>query len=287
MVIVDFNGIGIGSIMGQLSRGEDLGEELIRHVILNNLRSYRVKYPEDRFGKMIVACDDRSWRRDIFPQYKANRTESKKDDGRDWTEIFRILNLVTDELRENFPYPVIKVDSAEADDIIGALVNYKTQPMMAEKIVIISADRDFIQLHTKGEVIQFSPMQQKMVVPKTGTAAKYTFEHLMKGDSGDGVPNVLSPDNSFTDKIRQTPMRQKLIDTWWDARDNLKAIMPEEAFRNYIRNRELIDLDRTPQKIKDDSIKQLESYKYPKEGSVLNFLIEKRMNMLIECAGEF
>jgi len=285
MVIVDFNGIGIGSIMGQISRGEVLSEELIRHVIINNLRVYRNKYPKHEFGEMVIACDSYSWRRDIFPQYKASRNVTKDTDKNDWDEIFRILDVVIADLKENFPYPVIKVDRAEADDIIGALVNYKDQPLGAEKVAIISADKDFIQLHDKGRVIQFSPMQQKMV--KETSPARYAFEHLMKGDSGDGVPNVLSPDNSFTDKIRQTPMRMKVINEWWEHRDNLKSVMPEEAFRNYMRNRELINLDRTPTNIKESSIEQLESYKYPKEGSVLNFLIEKRMNLLIECAGEF
>ena len=286
MVIVDFNGIGIGSIMGQISRGEVLSEELIRHVIINNLRVYRNKYPKHEFGEMVIACDSYSWRRDIFPQYKASRNVTKDTDKNDWDEIFRILDVVIADLKENFPYPVIKVDRAEADDIIGALVNYKDQPLGAEKVAIISADKDFIQLHDKGRVIQFSPMQQKMVKAET-SPARYAFEHLMKGDSGDGVPNVLSPDNSFTDKIRQTPMRMKVINEWWEHRDNLKSVMPEEAFRNYMRNRELINLDRTPTNIKESSIEQLESYKYPKEGSVLNFLIEKRMNLLIECAGEF
>jgi len=286
MVIVDFNGIGIGSVMGQLSRGEELSEELIRHVILNNLRSYRVKYPEIDYGQMVIACDSHSWRRDVFPEYKANRTDTKKTDKHDWNEIFRILDVIIDDLKNNFPYSVIRVEKAEADDIIGALVNYKDQPLSPEKVVIISADKDFIQLHDKGLVIQYSPMQQKMVKSET-SPARYAFDHLMKGDSGDGVPNVLSPDNAFTDKIRQTPMRKKLLDEWWDNRDNLKEVMPTEAFRNYMRNREMIDLDRTPQKIKDESISQYETYKYPKEGSVLNFLIEKRMNLLIECAGEF
>jgi len=286
MVIVDYNGIGIGAIMGQLGRGEELDEDIMRHTIINNLRVYRNKYPKADYGEMVVACDDYSWRREVFPQYKANRGTTKDTDKHDWVEIFRILDVVIDNLRENFHYPIIKVKGAEADDIIGELVRYKTQPMTAEKVAIISADKDFIQLHRHGEVVQWSPPQAKMVKSDT-TPTRYAFEHLMKGDSGDGVPNVLSPDNSFTDKIRQTPMRMKVINEWWEHRHDLKSVMPEEAFRNYMRNRELIDLDRTPQRIKDSSIEQLESYKYPKEGSVLNFLIEKRMNLLIECAGEF
>lgn len=285
-VLVDFNGIALGSILGQLNRGEKLSENLVKHIILNNIRMYRVKYPEATWGKLTICTDAKSWRKDVYPQYKANRTTSKeKDTKRDWNEIYRLINITLDDLRENFPYSIIGTKGAEADDIIGALTTHLTRPLAAEPVVIISADKDFIQLHQLGEVIQYSPMQQKMV--KVDSPARYAFEHLMKGDSGDGVPNVLSPDNSFTDKIRQTPMRMKVIDTWWESKDDLKAVMPEEAFRNYIRNREMIDLNRTPQNIKDSAIDQLEGYKYSKRSNILNYLIENKMKMLIECAGEF
>lgn len=286
MVLVDFNGIALGSILGQLNRGEQLSENLVKHIILNNIRMYRVKYPEREWGKLVICTDSNSWRKDVYPPYKANRTTSKeKDTKRDWDEIYRLINITIEDLKANFPYAIIGVKGAEADDIIGALTAYKTQPLAAEKVAIISADKDFIQLHQLGEVIQYSPMQQKMV--KVDSPTRYMFEHLMKGDSGDGVPNVLSPDNTFVDKIRQTPMRKKLIEEWWKHKDDLKAIMPTEAFRNYIRNREMIDLDRTPQHIKDSAIKQLDNYKYNQRSSILTYLIENQMNLLIECAGEF
>jgi 5'-3' exonuclease len=285
MVIVDFNGIAIGSIMGQLNRGESLTGGLVKHIILNNLRMYRVKYPETEYGNMVIACDSRSWRKDVYPEYKAARKTKRDTDKYDWVALYAFIDETLDDLRENFPYAVIKIEKAEADDIIGALAIHKSAPIIGEDVVIISADKDFIQLQKLGNVIQFSPMFQKMIVEKN--PEKYIFDHIMKGDASDGVPNVLSPDNSFTDKIRQTPMRKTLIHEWWNNRHKLKEVMPTEAYRNYMRNREMIDLERTPDNIKEESIRQYESYKYRGRNNILNYLIENKMKLLVESAGEF
>jgi|TARA_B110000438_G_scaffold12091_1_gene11833 5'-3' exonuclease len=285
MVLVDFNGLAVGSIMGSLNRGEGLSESLVKHIIINNLRLYRKKYSEDKYGKIVICCDSRSWRKDVYPEYKANRKTGREKDKHDWAAIFDLIASTLDDLRENFPYPVIKIENAEADDIIGALTVHKACPMVGEDVVIISADKDFIQLQKHGHVIQWSPLFNKMV--KDDNPTKYLFEHLLKGDTGDGVPNVLSPDNVLVDHIRQSPMTKKKMAEWWDAKDRLKEVMPQEVFRNYIRNREMIDLDRTPTDIKKESIDQYENYKYPNRQNILTYLIENRMKMLIENAGEF
>ena len=285
MVIVDFNGIAIGSIMGQLNRGESLTGGLVKHVILNNLRMYRVKYPQTEYGNMVIACDSRSWRKDVYPEYKAARSTKRATDKYDWVALYAFIDETLDDLRENFPYAVIRIEKAEADDIIGALAIHKSAPIIGEDVVIISADKDFIQLQALGNVIQWSPMFQKMIVEKN--PEKYIFEHIMKGDSSDGVPNVLSPDNSFTDKIRQTPMRKTLIHEWWNNKHKLKEVMPTEAYRNYMRNREMIDLHRTPDNIKEESIRQYESYKYKGRNNILTYLVENNMRLLVESAGEF
>ena len=285
MVIVDFNGIAIGSIMGQLNRGESLTGGLVKHVILNNLRMYRVKYPQTEYGNMVIACDSRSWRKDVYPEYKAARSTKRATDKYDWVSLYEFIDETLDDLRENFPYAVIRIEKAEADDIIGALAIHKSAPIIGEDVVIISADKDFIQLQALGNVIQWSPMFQKMIVEKN--PEKYIFDHIMKGDASDGVPNVLSPDNSFTDKIRQTPMRKTLIHEWWNNKHKLKEVMPTEAYRNYMRNREMIDLHRTPDNIKEESIRQYESYKYRGRNNILNYLIENKMKLLVESAGEF
>jgi 5'-3' exonuclease len=285
MVIVDFNGMAVGSIMGQLNRGEPLSEGLVKHIVLNNLRMYRQKYPESKYGNMVIACDSYSWRKDVYPEYKASRKTKRDTDKIDWKAIYAHIDTILQDLRENFPYAVIRIDNAEADDIIGALTIHKSEPVVGENVVIVSADKDFIQLQAYGHVIQWSPMFQKML--KEADPTKYIFEHIMKGDSCDGVPNVMSPDNSFTDKIRQTPMRMKLINEWWEHRDDLKAHMPEECYRNYMRNREMIDLHRTPEVIKSESVSLYENYKYSERSNILTYLVENQMKLLVECAGEF
>jgi|TARA_B110000914_G_scaffold54370_1_gene47069 hypothetical protein len=285
MVLVDFNGLAVGSIMGSLNRGEGLSENLVKHIIINNLRLYRKKYTEEKYGKIVICCDSRSWRKDVYPEYKANRKTGREKDKHDWAAIFDLIESTLNDLRENFPYPVIKIEKAEADDIIGALTVHKSIPLIGEDVVIISADKDFIQLQRHGHVIQWSPLFNKMV--KDPDPVKYLFEHLLKGDTGDGVPNVLSPDNVLVDHIRQSPMTKKKMAEWWDSKDKLKEVMPQEVFRNYIRNREMIDLDRTPEAIKKESIDQYENYKYPRRDNILTYLIENRMKMLIENAGEF
>ena len=250
MVLVDFNGLAVGSIMGSLNRGEGLSENLVKHIIINNLRLYRKKYSEGKYGKIVICCDSRSWRKDVYPEYKANRKTGREKDKHDWAAIFDLIDSTLNDLRENFPYAVIKIDNAEADDIIGALTVHKSIPLIGEDVVIISADKDFIQLQKHGHVIQWSPLFNKMV--KDPNPTKYLFEHLCKGDTGDGVPNVLSPDNVLVDHIRQSPMTKKKMAEWWENKDKLKEVMPQEVFRNYIRNREMIDLDRTPEAIKKE-----------------------------------
>ena len=284
MVLVDFNGLAIGSIMGQLSRGEELSENLVKHIILNNLRVYRNKYPESKHGKMVIACDSYSWRKDVFPEYKAARKANRATDKHDWPLIFDLIEDTLNDLRENFPYAVIKIDSAEADDIIGALTVHKAD-FGGEDVVIISADKDFIQLQQYGHVEQWSPMFNKMI--KEDNPRRYLFEHLLKGDSGDGVPNANSHDDVFTTGSRQTPMTQKAIDKYWDNRDDLEMIMKPNVFRNFMRNVQMIDLTNTPDGIREEAINKYENYVYPTRTNILTYLVEHRMKMLVDCAAEF
>ena len=284
MVIVDFNGLAIGSIMGQLQRGEELSENLVKHIILNNLRVYRNKYKEADHGKMVIACDSYSWRKEVFPEYKAQRKANRSKDKHDWQQIFDLIESTLQDLRENFPYAVIKIDSAEADDIIGALT-VEMSDFGGEDVVIISADKDFIQLQQYGHVIQWSPMFNKMI--KEDNPRRYLFEHLLKGDAGDGVPNANSHDDVFVTAARQTPMTQKQIDKYWDNHDDLEMIMKPNVYRNFMRNVQMIDLTNTPDGIREAAINIYENYVYPTRTNILTYLVEHRMKMLVECAEEF
>jgi hypothetical protein len=285
MIIIDYSGIAISSVFSQ-AKSNKIEEDFLRHIILNSLRMYNLKY-RDKYGKMVIACDGGSWRKDYYPQYKAARRKNREESSMDWKEIFRILNNVKAEIVEHLPYTVVQTDKAEADDVIAALVETTQEFGNYEPVMIISADKDFIQLQRYDNVAQWSPMTKKLITDKN--PARYLMEHVLKGDSGDGVPNVLSPDNTFTDSIRQTALRATKIDEWIsaDRAGTLQNVMPEETYRNYIRNRTVIDLERVPAEVRAAILAEYTSAPVKNNSKVLNYLISKRCNMLISSASEF
>jgi hypothetical protein len=280
MIIVDFNGIAVGNIITQKL---DIQEDLIRHMILNTLRMYNKKF-RDKYGQMVIACDSSSWRKEYYPQYKYKRKVSREESSMDWNEVFNIINTVREEIRENLPYKVIQVDGAEADDIIGALTRETQEFGKMEDVMIVSADKDFIQLQKFGNVRQFSPMTKKFIEDKNPRL--YLFEHICKGDSGDGIPNCLSGDNTFVDGVRQSPMTAKKIEAYISA-DDMESVMGEEVYRNFVRNKKLIDLEEIPDSLFSNIINTFEQSKPAHKMKVLNYLIKKRCKMLIESVEEF
>jgi hypothetical protein len=281
MIIIDYNAIAIATIIVQKL---DIDEDLIRHMILNSIRMYNKKF-RNEYGQMVIATDSSNWRRDVFPEYKFKRRDGREESELDWTEIFRIINLVFEEIGDNLPYKTIKIDGCEADDIIGALVERTQEFGQGEDVMIVSADKDFIQLQKYNNVRQFSPMAKKFV--QDSNPRRYLFEHVLKGDGSDGVPNVLSPDNTFVDGIRQSPMTKKKIEYFFENADNLESVMDREVYRNYCRNKKMIDLSETPQHLKDAVIDRYDSQKIAHRSKILNYLIKKRLKLLIECVEEF
>ena len=279
MILIDLSQIMVASTM--MSMGKDQSEvdiNMVRHMVLNSLRMYRTKYHKE-YGELILCCDGRhSWRRDHFPQYKASRKTNRDADSRNWTQIFGCLDTIKSELKEFFPYKYIEIDESEADDIIGVLARIAT-----EKVMIISGDKDFIQLQVRDNVDQYSPITKKIVYD--ANPAKYLKEHILRGDSSDGVPNFLSADNCIVDKIRQTPISKKKIELWIDQ--DPEDFCNEEQLRNYHRNMKLIDLQYTPSNIADQVGKQFNEIPKGKRSGLLNFFIERKLNNLIQDIGEF
>jgi len=279
MIIIDYNGIAISNIVTQKL---DIDENLIRHMILNSIRMYRSKF-KDKFGEVVIASDaGNNWRYQAFPQYKASRKKNRKESKMDWNEVFRITNMVWDELTENFPYKTIKVNGCEADDIIGVLA-YNTQEFgQHEDVMIISADKDFAQLQKFDNVSQFSPMQKKYI--KVEHPRKQLLELILKGDTSDGVPNVLSGDNVFVDGERQTPLRKPVMEALMED----PSSQGPDVLRNIQRNRKLIDLSSTPQELKDEILSCFNSQdKYEYRGKVFPYLVEKRCRRLIDDIKDF
>ena len=291
MIIVDYSGIAIAAIFSQ-DRPEEIQEGLIRHMILNSLRRYNVKF-RNEYGQMIIACDSTSWRKEKFANYKAKRKTSRDESPLDWSKFFGFLNGIRDEIAEEMPYPVVHVDRAEADDVIATLVKSTQEFGKNEPVMIVSSDKDFIQLQRYSNVKQFSPMKRAAL--KIEDPAFYKFEHICKGDTSDGVPNMLSADDTFViEGGRQTPMRAKKIKEWYDACKGdasnihlLRSVMTEEQYRNFCRNKLMIDLDCIPTDIADNITNKYNSQQGKTNMKVLNYLITKRCSLLVESAKDF
>ncbi len=283
MILVDLNQVMISNLMVQLGgqKGVELEEDLFRHMILNSLRSVRKKFNGD-YGELVICCDDKNfWRRQRFPYYKANRKKYREQSDVDWSNLFNILNKVRDEIKSYFPYKVIQVESAEADDIIATLIKNHDD----EKILILSGDKDFIQLHAQNNVSQYDPVHKRWINHKDPT--RYLIEHIAKGDRGDGVPNMLSKDDVFVNGGRQKPMRTKYLDTLQGNVDEIESnIDNEEIKRGWLRNRMLIDLMYIPSEIKSSVIEQ---YKKPTNGrdKMFNYFIKHKLKHLMEDISEF
>jgi len=289
MILIDFTQIAIGSLMVAINRGgQDVDDGLVRTLVLNNLKYYRTRFHE-KYGELVICCDSKHyWRRDYFPNYKANRKKDRASSGYDWDFIFTTLNSVRDEIKEHFPYKVLEVYGAEADDIIATLVKYEK----SDDTIIISSDKDFIQLHSH-KVKQYSPVSKKLV---NGTTPQhYLREHIIKGDRSDGVPNVLSPDDTFTESKRQKPIRKTMLITLteamekWEPKDlfQLAKCNRDTWMRNWQRNETLIDLNKIPDDIRNDILREFKDTKTGDRSKLFNYFVKNKLNNLIQSIGDF
>ena len=287
MILVDMSQISLASMMMHLNMNKTTkpDEGMVRHMILNSLRMYRSRFKEE-YGELVLCFDSRHyWRRDHFPQYKAGRKKSREDSNLDWDAIFGCLNDIKQELKDFFPYKHLEVYGAEADDIIAALcleLEYDNG-----KTLILSGDKDFIQLHRFNNVSQYSPITKKMINGHDPQA--YLTEHILKGDAGDGIPNVLSPDHTFVEGLRQKPLGKKKIAQWTgDILVPVEMALPsEEIKRNYQRNQSLIDLSKSPQEVFMSCLKAYQDAPGGDRSKLLNYFIEKRLTNLTDSIGEF
>jgi len=279
MIIIDMNQITLASLMMHLNmtKSKEPDENMVRHMILNSVRMYRSQFTEE-YGEVVLAYDSKHyWRRDFFPNYKASRRKGREKSDLDWDAIFEVLNKIKAEFKDNLPYKYLEVYGAEADDIIATLVKNKKEPIM-----IVSGDKDFIQLQKYSDVNQYSPILKKYVNgynPDT-----YIKEHILKGDTSDGVPNVLSPDNTFVDGLRQKPLTKKKIESWLNA--NIDDL-PDEVKRNYQRNETLISLDKIPSELETEINEVFDNAPCGNRSKLLNYFIQSRLKNLTETIGEF
>ena len=296
MIVIDYNQVAIGAFMAEIRNRSDVDVNLplLRHMILNTIRAYNKKHREE-FGCVVIACDNRHyWRRKVFPFYKAGRKATREASGMDWNLIFESLNMVRDELAEVFTYTVIDVDGAEADDVIGTLAELSQTigepgPLFEDEIIpepflIVSGDHDFKQLQKFPNVKQWAPAQKKWVKLQE-TPEQYLMEHIITGDKGDGIPNMLSPDDVFVSGQRQKPIRKVLLAEW-------KLQKPEEFVTSEIaegwnRNRMLIDLTKTPEDIKESIIHSYTKQTNKDKTALYDYFVKYDMKRMIESIEDF
>ena len=280
MILIDLNQVCIANILQEIKQLKKIEPLLVKHMILSTLLFYRRKF-RDQYGDLVICCDSKkSWRKDIFPFYKANRKSTRAKDDIDWNGIFEVINSITQDLKSKFPYAVISVDQAEADDIIGVLSkNYYRN----EKIMIVSSDKDFLQLQKYYNVEQYSPTQKKLL--QSNSPYQYLKEHIMKGDRGDGIPNFLSDDDTYVTDKRS----KKILKTKLEAWKNLDPteFCNEKMMRGWKRNQQLVDLSYTPQDIKQKIVDQYDTYEYNQRDKLLNYFIQNKLRNLIEHIGDF
>ena len=280
-VLVDYNQVFISGLMKQpnlMKEGVQL--DLVRHIVLNQIRMYRTKYLK-KYGELVICCDNRNyWRKTVFPFYKANRKKMRETSDYDWNGIFDGLNQVKSELYENFPYKVIEVCTCEADDIIAIIVSH----FPPSPTLILSGDKDFMQLQKFEHVEQYSPMQKKFL--RCDNPKQKLREHILRGDKSDGIPNILSDDDSIVNENkRQSPLTKVKVEAWIDQQP---IELPDQStIENYNRNEKLVDLTKVPENL-TEQIKVAYDNSVPNSRTkIFGYMMEHRLKNLLEHLEEF
>lgn len=298
MIVLDYSQVAIANIfqfqndLKKTNTNRDEAVNIIRHAILTGIKYYKKKFGAE-YGQIVLACDGKQyWRKGIFPYYKAGRSKSREKSELDWKLIFDTISSIRDDLRDYFPYRVVHVDHAEADDVVATLCKWtQTNDLIdrgmfedKQRVMIISSDGDFKQLHKYDNVRQYSPIQKKLV--QCDNPVAYLAEHIAKAGD-DGIPNVLSADDVLvTEGVRQTKMMAarlaKFVELGRDACEN------DMQRRNWDRNNTLINLDLIPKEIEEQILDTYTSGK-PKgdKMSIYNYLVKHRCRLLLDEIEEF
>lgn len=287
MILLDWSNVVIGNIHSSVRINKSVEEDFIRHMVLNSLRAYNRKFSK-QYGDLVICTDTYgSWRKKVFPYYKAHRSKDRDESDIDWDAMYKVINKITDEVKEVLPYKVIQVPAAEGDDVIAQLVLHKYN---GEKVMIVSADHDFKQLHACADVKQYSPKTKEMI--SCEQPSSYLKEHIIRGDRGDGIPSILSPANFFVAKLesgskeRQKSISSKNIELWLQQKPEQFCSTPEQLER-YKENKGIIDLRECPETLKSDIIKAHREYVVKDKSKLLNYMIKNRLKALTDCIGEF
>jgi 5'-3' exonuclease len=286
MILIDMNQIMISNLMMQL-KGDALNENLVRHMVLTALRAFERQY-SPIYGEVVLAYDSKHyWRKEAFPYYKQNRKKDREASDLDWGAIFEVLNKIRDEIKNFFPYKVVEVYGAEADDVISTLTTFQAykniklekQGEEAEKVLILSGDKDFIQLQKYPFVKQYNPILKKEI--KHDNPREYILEHIIKGDKSDGIPNFLSDDDTFVANKRQKPISKKNLEKWVTLSPS-DFCLNKQSLENYERNRKLIDLTLIPEHLCTEIVSYYKALNNSEKKVPLEYFQQHQLTKLME-----
>jgi hypothetical protein len=298
-ILVDFNQVVTTWICNEYSTKDFVTDDankkfLVQHCIVK-LSNVMTKFSSE-YGEMVVCVDadgKKYWRKDIFPHYKANRKKSKDASVQDWDYINTVMSEIKNILIDVFPFKVVQVSGAEADDCIAILAKHMSDidddffvPSIPSKTLIVSADKDLNQLYKYGNVTQFSPKEKKFFAIKNPDMELKT--KIMRGDSGDGIPSYINPSDCFMNGIRQKSLYQKVIDEALTLPNILDICESEEQRDRLKLNKTLIDLSEIPIHISDKiMINYNEQKPNQSKTTLVNYLAKNRMGGLIEVVPNF
>jgi hypothetical protein len=297
MILVDYSQVALSAILTfqrELKGTESEVKNLIRHVTLSTIKSYKKKYGKE-YGDLVICCDGRKyWRRDYFPHYKAGRKKARDASDLNWTLIFDTLSEMRNDLAKHFPYKVMHLERCEADDVIAALTKWAQENELvqeglveeSQKILILSSDKDFKQLQLYPNVKQWSPMQKKYINATQREIIEYKIEHVVKGDAGDGIPNILSKDDVFVTGERQKPMSAKRLKEF--VENGFIACKNDDERRNWQRNINLVDFDHIPDDVRSEIVSTYINTKpIGDKMAIMNYLIANKCRLLLDELEDF
>ena len=278
MILIDNNQVIIANLFSMMRHNNEIDESFLRHMILNTYRMYRKKF-HNQYGELVICNDSRSWRKDIFENYKANRKKQKDKSDMDWNEVHKFMDKIRQEVSETFPYKMLHVQNAEADDVIAILCKHYWQ---IENILIVSSDKDFQQLQMFPSVSQYSPIKKEMLV--CDSPKNFLIEHIVRGDTSDGIPNVLSDDDVFisSDK-RQKRITKKIIE---EANSQISS-GDIDNWNHWHRNEMLIDFKHIPESIENNIMENYNKEINGSRGKILPYMIEHRLGNLMDSIEDF
>lgn len=297
-ILIDFSQVVLSSCyaysdeLSVKSKDKENAKNIVRHVILNQLRHYNSLYRE-KFGKLIICCDGKHyWRRELFKHYKEGRKKARAESDLDWKLIFDIIDETITDLKENFMFPLIRVNRAEGDDVIAVLTKHFQSNegkedgffVIPQNILIVSSDKDLVQLQKYENVSQISPRNKKVV--SEGNPLLYLKEKIIRGDRGDGIPSILNDEDLYVTEGKKTVVMSKkrfemLFESGYDQ------CTDDKVKNRWDMNRKLIDFDYIPKDIEKTIVN---TYLEPISGNrvkMFNYMLKYNLHELLKVISDF